>query len=153
MMRLSPDGLRLIQKWEACKLAAYLDTSDLPTIGWGTTRYPDGRRVQMGDTCTQNQADAWLLGDVHHTEVVVDDLTVDTLAPCQFDALVSLAYNIGTAEKGFRGSTVRRLVNRNPHDPAIAAAFEMWCYDDGRRVPGLLNRRRDEARVYFGGEL
>jgi lysozyme len=147
-MTLSPAGLELIQRWEACELAAYLDSGDLPTIGWGTTRYPDGTRVKMGDTCTQEQADMWLREEVRRTERTVDDLTIDTLTVRQFDALVSMAYNCGTA--GFRKSTLRRRVNLDPYDPAIRPAFLMWVYDNGDFVQGLLNRRTAEADHYFG---
>jgi len=45
----------LIKKWEGCKLKAYLDGGGVPTIGYGHIK-----GIQLGDTCTQAQADAWL---------------------------------------------------------------------------------------------
>lgn len=153
-MRTSPAGIALLHGSEACRLRAYLDTGKLPTIGWGTTVYPDGRRVLMGDTCTQAQADAWFARDLARFERAVDVLTIDAITQQQFDALVNLTYNIG--EPNYRTSTVRRLVNANPNDPAIRAAFMRWYKDniDGdpalEGVAGLWARRHREADFYFG---
>lgn len=149
MMFLTPEGFALIKHWEGCRLEAYLDSGDLPTIGFGTIRYPDGTRVKMGDTCTQEQAEDWFLRELRKTETTVDDLTVDTLTPHQFDALVSFSYNEGTGEQGFRGSLLRRMVNQNPMDPDIQHQFERWCYCKHQFVQGLLNRRKAEALHYF----
>lgn len=148
-MRITPAGLALIQRWESCKLSAYLDSGGLPTIGWGTTRYPDGTRVQLGDICTQEQADMWLRSEVSYTEKLVDDLTTDSLRPEQFDALVCFTYNVGVS--AFRRSTLRRLVNTHSYDPGIPQAFRMWVYDNGKFVQGLMNRRNAEIAHYLGG--
>lgn len=147
-MNATPGGIALIHRWESLRLAAYLDSGGLPTIGWGTTKYPDGRRVKMGDTCTADQADAWFRFDLGRTERDVDSLTRDDVTPRQFDALVSLTYNIGGG--AYRGSTLRRLVNANPNDSGIRGQFMRWIYDDGVPVPGLKNRRQAEADHYFG---
>ena len=53
-MKCSLEGLSLIKKFEGCKLEAYRCAADVPTIAWGRTK-----DVMMGDTCTQEQADAW----------------------------------------------------------------------------------------------
>ena len=60
----------------------------------------------------------------------------------QFNALVSLAYNIGI--NGFRNSTVLRKVNINPNDPAIKEAFMMWT-----KNVELMERRESEIKQYF----
>jgi len=54
-MTTSPTGIKLIQGYEGCELNAYKDAASPPviTIGWGTTRYPNGNKIQMGDTCTK----------------------------------------------------------------------------------------------------
>ncbi|MDH5315293.1 MAG: lysozyme [Gemmatimonadota bacterium] len=149
MMTLSEAGLRLIQQFEGCRLEAYLDTGGLPTIGWGATRWPDGRRVQLGEACSQDQADNLLRHDVAATARAVDDLTVDTIRPEQFEALVSFAFNVGV--DAFRRSTLRQLVNLNPDNPAIREQFLRWSYDNGQFVRGLRARREREAAHYFGG--
>lgn len=153
-MTVSPAGIRLLHGWEACRLEAYQDIAGIWTVGWGTTRYPDGRRVREGDRCTQEQADAWFRHHLQAVEVDVDALTTDALAPRQFDALVCLAYNIGVP--GYQGSTVRRRVNAHPDDPGIREAFMRWCRANQdadpykERSEGLWNRRHAEADHYFG---
>lgn len=153
-MRVTPAGIALLHEGEGCRLLAYLDTGGVWTIGWGTTRYPpwhlEGRRVRQGDMCTPEQADLFFRHDLAATEDAVDALTVDTIAPAHFDALVSFAYNVGVS--AYRGSTLRRLVNAHPAEPSIRYQFMRWHYDNGQPVRGLWNRRHREADHYFGVE-
>lgn len=145
---LSADGFRRLQEREGCRLEAYLDVAGIPTIGYGTIRYPGGRKVQLGDTCTADQAAAWFRFDLGRFEVAVDALTVDTVSRSQFDALVSFVYNLG--EGAYRGSTLRQKVNADPNDPAIRPEFMRWVKAGGVKVKGLWVRRHDEADQYFG---
>lgn len=147
---VSATGIGLLHKWESCRLDAYLDGGGVWTIGWGTVKYPDsGLRVKKGDTCTQEQADTWFRADLRRTEQAVDALTLDDVLQRQFDALCCLTYNIG--EGGYRGSTVRKLVNLEPANyPAIRAAWMRWHFDNGKPVKGLWNRRHAEADFYEG---
>ncbi len=48
-MNISQNCLDLIKKWEGFRANAYLDPVGIPTIGYGTIRYPNGQKVQMGD--------------------------------------------------------------------------------------------------------
>lgn len=149
---MTPEGLALLEEFEGCRLLAYLDTGGVFTIGVGTTRYPpwhlDGRKVRQGDVCTRAQALDFLRYDLTRFEQAVDALTVDGLWPRQADALAMLVYNIG--ETGYRGSTVRRLVNANPDDPAIRPAWMLWHKDNGQPINGLWRRRWREADHYMG---
>lgn len=151
---MTPEGLALLEEFEDCRLLAYLDTGGVWTVGVGTTRYPPWHefrpngRVQQGDVCTRAQAMSFLQYDLERFEKAVDALTIDGLAARQKDALACLVYNIG--EKGYAGSTVRRLVNANPNDPMIRGAFMMWHKDNGRPIKGLWRRRHLEADHYFG---
>jgi lysozyme len=147
-VNISPGGLNLIKKFEGLELHAYLDGGGVPTIGYGTTRYPNGEKVKMGDACTLEEAEQFLAHDVQHFVLATDALTTDRVVQRQFDALCSLVYNIGA--QGYKGSTVRRLINVNPDDPHIPAAWERWCYDNGHMVPGLLKRRKAEVAYYLG---
>ena len=54
-MHISQEGIALIKKFEGCKLEAYLCPAQKWTIAYG--RIKD---VKEGDTCTQEQAEAWL---------------------------------------------------------------------------------------------
>lgn len=147
MMRVTAEGLALIKTFEGLRLQAYLDSANIPTLGYGTIRYPTGQRVKLGDTCTEQQAEAYLRHDLRATEDAVDAMTTDDLSPHQFDALVSLTYNIGSHH--FRHSTLRQLVNAMPDSPAIRDQFLRWVYAGGKVVRGLRERRKREAEHYF----
>ena len=146
-MRMTSPGFAMLQGFEGCRLTAYPDVAGIWTIGYGSTRYADRRRVVQGDAVTQLEADKLFRDTLVTYEQAVDDVTRDDLTGRQFDALVSLTYNIGPT--AYRGSTLRRVVNLDPADPAITEAFTRWNKAGGAVVPGLLRRRRAEARWYF----
>lgn len=140
-------GRVFLAKEEGIKLKPYLDSVGIPTIGIGCTFYPGGRRVTMKDKPLANVQAAWDLFDAVNSNFLftVYSTTRDDINQNQFNALLSLCYNIGPI--GFKGSTVLKLVNKNPNDPKIAAAFEMWKNAGGK--PVLLGRRKREAKLYF----
>lgn len=144
----SPEGISLIHAFESCRLSAYLDVAGIPTIGWGTTRYPSGEKVKMGDLCTPEQADMYFAHDLKRFALAVDALTVDTISQRQFDALTSFVYNTG--ETAYRDSTLRRVVNTDPNDPGIRRQFMRWHFAGGKPIRGLWKRRHREADFYFG---
>lgn len=144
-MKIAKPGLDLIKDFEKCRLEAYLPTShDVPTIGWGST----GTDIHLGMVWTQEQADARFVQDLGRFEYAVE-ATIGT-APTtqnQFDALVSLTYNIGGP--GFHGSTVARKHISGDHIGA-AHAFSMWNKQAGVVLDGLTRRRAQEAALYLG---
>lgn len=147
-MRTSVAGLRLIEQLEGLRLAAYPDpgTGGEPwTIGIGTTRYPDGRAVREGDRITEAQAREYLALDVEHVEQAVERMVTVPLTQPQFDALVSLGYNIGVGALG--RSTLVRLLNAGDADGA-AAQFDVWINAGGRPMDGLRRRRRAERALF-----
>lgn len=147
-MKCSDAGIKLIQSFEGLRLAAYLDSANIPTIGFGTIRYPNGTKVKMGDVCTEADADDYFRHDLTRFELDVDAMTADTVAQRQFDALTSFAYNLGTT--AYRDSTLRNRVNLMPNDPAIRAEFMKWYKAGGKPVLGLWRRRHKEADTYYG---
>jgi lysozyme len=144
---LDQRGRDFLAKEEGIILHPYLDSVGIPTIGIGCTFYPGGRRVTMQDKPLKDVQAAWDLFDAVNSNfmLTVYSTTRDDINQNQFNALVSLCYNIGTG--AFKGSTVLKLVNKNPNDPKIAAAFELWKSAGGK--PVLLGRRRREAKMYF----
>lgn len=146
-MKLTPQGLARIKKWETFKPSAYRDPiskTGLPiTIGYGTTRYPDGHKVKLGDTCTEDQATQWV---IDYIEKIDPKITVQ-LNDNQLGAVASFIYNLGPTK--WLSSTLRRKINANPADPTIAEQFMRWNKSGGKVVRGLTNRRKDEVEVYF----
>jgi lysozyme len=149
-MKLTPKGLSLIKKWEAFKPNAYRDPlskNGLPiTIGYGTTRYPDGRSVKMGDTCTEDQAVQWVSDYLEK----IDPKIMVQLNDNQIGAIASFIYNLGPTK--WLSSTLRRKINANPADPTIAEQFMRWNKSGGKVVRGLTNRRNDEVELYFSSQ-
>ncbi len=139
-MNLSNTGLQLIEEFENCRLTAYLDIRGIPTIAWGHT---DG--VQLGDTCTQDQADTWLTQDTQNAVDHINNLVKVPLTQPEFDALCSFAYNIGCG--AFAGSTMLKLLNAGDYAGA-ADQFERWDKSGGQVIAGLLRRRRTEVQEF-----
>lgn len=143
---VTPAGCLLLRQFESCRLTAYLDTAGVPTIGWGTTHYPDGSAVRLGETCTPAQADDWFDRDVDAAEIAVRQMTTP-LSLFQLDALTSFAYNEGVG--AYRGSHLHLAVNANPSNPAIRDEFMKWYFADHQPSLGLWRRRHAEADHYF----
>jgi len=144
---VSPKGLKFIAKEEGCVLKPYKDSVGIPTIGVGCTYYENGERVKMTDSpITEERALQLFKNLLKIYEMCVYAHTRDDINQNQFDALVSLCFNIGTG--AFNKSTLAKKVNANPNDPTIGAAFEMWKNAGGK--PILLNRRKREYALYLG---
>jgi lysozyme len=62
-----------------------------------------------------------------------------------FDAMVSLAFNVGIG--AFLRSSVLRLHLAGDHRRA-AEAFGLWNKAGGKILPGLVRRRTAEANLY-----
>lgn len=146
----SEQTLALIRKWEGLKLAAYLDVAGIPTIGYGHIE-----NVKMGDVCTVEQAEKWLVAKVEWFQKGVLGSCKVLPNSNQLTALVSFAYNLGLGS--LRQSTLLRKHNVGNH---TGAAEEFLRWDKARHpqtkqhrsVPGLLARRKDERRVYLTPE-
>ena len=146
--KISENGIKILKAFEAFRSKPYLDKAYVPTIGWGTIRYPSGVRVTLkDDEITQKQADLCFLHDVANFEENVDALTIDNLNQNQFDMLVSFTYNLGAG--ALKRSTLLKKINQNPNDLSIKDEFTKWIYADGIPSKGLLNRRNKEASIYF----
>lgn len=143
---MDQSGIDFLMQEEGLRLKPYLDSAGIPTIGVGCTYYEDGRRVTMKDPAiTKEQAISLFKNVLKPYETTIWSVTRDDINQQQFNALTSLAFNIGT--NGFKGSTVLKLVNKNQNDPAIGKAFELWKSAGGK--PVLLGRRKREAKLYF----
>lgn len=134
-------GLDLIKSFEACRLVAYRPTpNDVWTIGYGHTA-----GVKRGDTCTQDQAEAWLVVDTSIAAAEVEsDITV-SLTDEEFDALVCLTFNIGRG--AFRASTLRRKLDASDYQGA-AREFLRWDKQAGKELAGLDRRRAAEMALF-----
>ena len=139
-MTYSQSGLHLTEQFESCRLVAYPDSKGVPTIGWGHTA-----GVQLGDTCTQEQADAWLQRDIGWAVGVVNRAVTVAVTQGEFDAVVDLVFNIGSGN--FMNSTMLAKLNAKDYNGA-AEEFQRWDKSGGQVVAGLLRRRLAEEQEF-----
>jgi len=144
---------KLIKEFEGCHLSAYPDPlsgGDPWTIGYGTTRYSDGRKVQRGDKITVIEAGKLLDVEI---ERIVEKLRAtvpfwNAMSGDKQSALISFAYNLGS---GFYGSTGFETISKRLKEKDWAAVPEaMLLYrNPGTNVEaGLLRRRQAEGRLW-----
>ena len=147
-MKISSKGIEFIIAFEGIRTSPYLDSISLPTIGIGTTIYPNGQKVTMKDKpITLEQAKEYLKNDLEKFEKGVTNLVKVKLNQNQFDALVSFAYNCGLGN--LKASTLLKLVNSMPTSDAIFNQFLRWNKAGGKEIAGLTRRRKAEAELYF----
>jgi lysozyme len=139
-MHIGDFGIALIKSCEGMKLDAYQDTGGVWTIGYGHTL-----GVKKGDTITPGEAERLLVEDIGRHDIT-PLLNGCPTKQTQFDAMTSLAFNIGMER--FRNSTVLKR-HKLQNYLGAANAFLLWVYDDGRREPGLVKRRELERKLYL----
>jgi lysozyme len=144
---MSANGLGRLTSEEGLRIEPYNDSAGHATIGVGHLIHRGG--VTGADRtrfAAFKRADALALlaDDVRSRERFVDDVVKVALNQNEFDALVSLVFNIGTG--AFAGSTVLRRLNAGARR-AAADAFLMWVVGG----PGLANRRKRERAFFLTG--
>lgn len=143
-MKISQKGIDLIKEFEGYRSQAYLDSGGLATIGYGTTRI-NGVPVQMGMTCTREEAEQWLYSDMSDFEVAVGKYITVELNQNEFDALVCFTYNVGS--RALSKSTLRKKLNLGDRDGA-AEQFKRWNKVGKKVVAGLTRRRLAESILF-----
>jgi len=143
-MKTSVKGREFIKGFEALRLIAYPDpgTGGKPwTIGWGHTK-----GVKQGDRITQDQAEQFFSDDLAVYELTVNSAIKRPMTQNQFDAMVSLAFNIGGSN--FAQSTLVKEFNIGDAQGA-ADQFPRWKFSGGKVMPGLVKRRAAEREVFL----
>ncbi|MBN8530387.1 MAG: lysozyme [Alphaproteobacteria bacterium] len=138
-------GLDLLRRFEGFSAQAYRCAAGHLTIGYGHV-------VRQGevyaDGISEADALALLARDVVVAEDAVRRCITAPLNQAQFDALVSFVFNLGGG--ALQRSSLRRKVNRQEHDE-IPGEFLKWVWASGKKLPGLIRRRRAEAALYTLG--
>jgi lysozyme len=118
-------GLEIIKMFEGFRSAPYKCPAGIPTIGYGATFYPDGKKVTMTDKAiTEQEGTALLQAMLVSFEKYVDSSCRDDINQNQFDALVSFAYNLGPSN--LQSSTILKKVNANPNGDTVALELMTW---------------------------
>lgn len=120
---------------------------DVPTFGFGSTTKPDGAPVKMGDRITPERALVRLLDDADTFAQAVKRCAPVPMYQHEFDAYVSLAYNIGPS--AFCASTLARKLSTQDYEGACREILR-WDKFKGQPVRGLTVRRESEFRQCMG---
>ncbi|MFS0878044.1 glycoside hydrolase family protein [Solibacillus isronensis] len=148
-MQVSSAGVDLIKKWEGFRADAYLCPAKVFTIGYGTTKWPNGVAVKKGDKITQAEARSLLEQQVNeHASAIFDYVKID-LTQAQFDALASFCYNLG---KHILGKDKALTNYINAKDWAnVTRVMQLYNKVGGKVSQGLVNRRKDEVALFLNG--
>ncbi|MDA0307515.1 MAG: lysozyme [Proteobacteria bacterium] len=144
MRHITQQGINLIKRFEGFEPKIYLDAAGLPTIGYGHLLLP-GEDEMFRNGISEAAGEALLIKDVLLAEQAVCRLIKVPLTDGQFDALVSFAFNLGSG--ALQRSKLRRKVNLEEHEE-VPDQFLRWVWAGGRKLRGLIRRRKREAILY-----
>lgn len=165
---ISNAGIQLIAEFEGKKNKAYLCSAKYLTIGVGHNIDANNGKILkevIGEKRFkefETNKDSLILTEEEIGSLLSIDLTKYNLSlqkvlenveldQWEFDALLSLAFNIGVT--AFKNSTiVKHLISKKPKEQ-IAHEFLRWSKINNKTSIGLLNRRYTEAAVFLGGNF
>jgi lysozyme len=147
MPQVSEKGLSLIKRWESLQLRAYQDHVGVWTIGWGHTSAAGRPQVLPGMEITEAQAEEILRTDLAKFERWVADYITRKPTRGQYDAMVSLCFNVGP--RNFKASPVLAAFNAGDLDLA-RKSFLHHVKAGGKYSRGLENRRKTEQALFAG---
>lgn len=142
-------AIPLIKKWEGFRSKPYLCSAGVPTIGYGSTYYFDGRKVTLQDGAI-NESDANDL--LYHSIINTFAPSAIRLCPILINypsklaAVISFCYNLGSTR--LSASTLRRRINAEMWEEA-GNEFRKWVYGGGVKLKGLVLRREDERKLFL----
>ena len=146
-MIVSKNGLDLIKEFESFKSKPYLCPSQKATIGFGSTYYPDGKKVTLQDKEITEEKAFEILEYIANKDFGsnINKVAKVPLNQNQFDALVSFAYNIGNGN--FNSSTLLRWLNQGNYKEASMQLLR-WDKSKGIVLNGLTKRRKAEKALF-----
>lgn len=139
------NALAIIKPDESLRLISYPDpgTGGYPwTIGWGHTL-----GVMPGERITMAEAENFLSIDLDTAVAAIKDLVKVPINNNELNALASFVFNIGPTR--FANSTLLLELNRGMDKVTVAEQFLLWVHSGGHVEPGLVTRRKAEARLFL----
>ena len=148
MMKAAENCINLIEQFEGFSDKPYLCPAGVWTIGYGSTRYENGVSVKSTDKpITKKRARELVYAMLaREFEPAVNKYVTVKLNQNQFDALVDFAYNLGS--QNLRTSTLLKKLNAGDYEGA-ATEFNKWIYANGKKLPGLVKRRKAEQCLFL----
>jgi len=149
--KLSPEGLKFLKEKEGVVYEVYDDGVGYLTAGVGhKLNNEELKKYKLGDPVDNFQVDLWLERDSFKAVRCVNNWVTTDLTQTGFDMLVSFVFNVGV--DAFKRSTLLKKLNRGDVMGA-AAEFSKWVNARGQKLPGLVKRREDEARLFRDAEV
>jgi lysozyme len=146
-MKASFNCINLIKRFEGFSAKPYRCPAGIWTIGYGSTRYANGKPISSGDAhITEAQAVEIMQATLGEYENAVKRYVTTPINQNQFDALVDFAYNAGA--QNLRTSTLLKKVNAKDYAGA-ANEFGKWVFAGGKKLSGLVNRRAAEKALFL----
>ena len=146
-MHCNEEGIRVIKHFEGFHSSVYLCPAGIPTIGYGSTRGKDGKKLRRNAAgITEREAEELLRRDIRSAEKAMKRLIKVELNENEFSALCSFVYNLGSGN--LQSSTLRTKLNRGDYDGA-ANEFPKWRRAGGKILKGLVLRREMERSLFL----
>jgi lysozyme len=137
----------LCKRFEGFRAKPYLCPAGIPTIGYGSTYYADGKKVTLNDLLiSQEAANDLLMNELQHTYLpgVVRNCPILATDERKCNAIVDFCYNLGVGR--LQTSTLKRKINAQDWDGAKEQLM-LWTKGGGKVLPGLLKRRQAECAL------
>jgi lysozyme len=137
----------LCRKYEGYRAKPYLCPANVPTIGYGSTYYADGKKVTLQDPpMDEPTARALLLVELEHTYLpgVLRNCPILITDERKCNSIVDFAYNCGVGR--LQTSTLKRKINANDWEGAKEQLM-LWTKGGGKVLPGLVKRRISECAL------
>jgi len=153
--KVSREFIDKIKKDEGFESLPYKCHAGVWTIGYGTTRYANGKKVSETDNeITRLEAEQHLLNHLSKVEIIVDNLLRDDLNQNQFDAVCDFVYNAGTTYIDKKG--IKRFYNLFKNINSYMTKGELTKYwsnlaitGGGKKLNGLITRRKYEVDLFY----
>lgn len=143
-MKASPAAYELVKRFEGCRLTPYFCPAGVLTVGYGSTV-----EVVPGERISQAEAEDRLQDDIEAAEKSINAAVTVPLTQNQYDALVSWTFNLGG--KRLQESTMLKRINEGNFAEA-SLELRKWDKGGGRVLPGLVQRRLAESRLFDSKE-
>ncbi|MCX8158873.1 MAG: lysozyme [Candidatus Pacearchaeota archaeon] len=138
---ISKRGIEIIKRFEGFRERVYYDVGGKATIGYGHLI----KKGENYERVNEKEAERLLREDLKVVEGAINKYVKVKLKQEEYDALVSLVYNIGI--NNFKRSTLLQKLNKEDYNGA-ANEFNRWKNVNGKTIKGLENRREEERRLF-----
>lgn len=146
-MHCNEEGIKVIKHFEGFHSTVYYCPARVLTIGYGSTRGKDGKKLRKNAaSITEQEGEELLRRDIRSAERSINRLIKVELNENEFSALCSFVYNLGSGN--LQSSTLRTKLNRGDYEGA-ANEFPKWRRAGGKILKGLVLRREMERNLFL----